>query len=68
MSKLSCYYGKVAELMVHVTPTLYRPYITYSKKEVPMLYVGFAKALCVIMRAAILIYNRLRKDPKTTGF
>ena len=25
--------GKVAKLMVHVNPTLYRPYISYSKKE-----------------------------------
>ena len=28
--------GKVAELMVHINPTVYRPYITYSKEEIPM--------------------------------
>jgi hypothetical protein len=37
--------GKTAELLVRVNPELYRPYIWYSKKGVPMLYVLVSKAL-----------------------
>ena len=60
--------GKVAELMVRVNPTLYRPYITYSKKGVPMLYVRLPKALYGMLRAALLFYKRLRKDLEFMGF
>ena len=60
--------GKVAELMVRVNPVLYRPYITYSKKGVTMLYVRLSKALYGMLRAALLFYKRLRKDLETMGF
>ena len=59
---------KVAELMVRVNPTLYRSYIIYSKKGVPMLYVRLSKALYGILRAALLFYKRLIKDqPQKQG-
>ena len=54
--------------MVRVNPTLYRPYITYSKKGVPMVYVRLSKALYGMLRAALLFYKRLRKDLKNMGF
>ena len=57
-------HGKVAELMVRANPSLYRPYIIYSKKRVPMLYVRLSKALYEMLRAALLFYKRLRKDLK----
>ena len=60
--------GKVAELMVRVNSTLYRPYITYSKKGVPMLYVRLSEALYGILRAALLFHKRLRKNLKNIGF
>ena len=59
--------GKVAELMVRVNPTLYRPYISYSKKGIPMLYVRLSKALYGMLRAALLFYKRLKTDLKTWG-
>ena len=37
--------GRLAELMVKVDPSLYRKYVTSSKKGVPMLYVKLTKAL-----------------------
>ena len=37
--------GKLAEMMVRIDPVLYREYITYSDKGVPMLYVRLNKAL-----------------------
>ena len=59
---------KVAELMVRVNPTLYRSYIIYSKKGVPLLYVRLSKALYGILRAALLFYKRLIKDqPQKQG-
>ena len=33
-----------------------------------MLYVSLLKALCGILRAALLFYKRLRKYPKSMGF
>ena len=37
--------GKLAEMKVAVDPELYRKYITYTSKGVPMLYVRLSKAL-----------------------
>ena len=37
--------SKVAERMVCVNPTWYRPYITDLKKGVPMVYVRLSEAL-----------------------
>ena len=60
--------GKVAELTVCVNPTVYWPYITYSKKGVPMLYVRLSKSLYGMLRVALLFYKRLRKDLQDMGF
>ena len=65
MPSLLC--GKVAALIVCVNPNLYRPYVTYSKKGVPMLYVRLSLALYGMLRAALLFYKRPRKDPKNMG-
>ena len=37
--------GKLAGMMVRIDPSLYREYITYSDKGIPMLYVRLNKAL-----------------------
>ena len=60
--------GKVADLMVCVNPTLYRPYITYLKKGVPMLYLRLSRALYGMLRAALLVHKRLKKGLKNMGF
>ena len=60
--------GKVAELIAGINLTLYRSYITYSKKGVPMLYLSLSKALQGMLRVVLLLYERLRKDLENSGF
>jgi cyanate lyase len=54
--------GKLAEMMVRVDPSMYRKYIIYSHKGVPMLDLRLSKALYGMLRAALLFYNKLRSD------
>ena len=54
--------------MVRIDPSLYREYITYSDKGVPMLYVRLNKALYGMLRAALLFYKRLRRWLEDVGF
>ena len=51
--------GKLAEMMVRIDLALYREYVTYFARDVPMLYVRLSKALYGILRAALLFYKRL---------
>ena len=51
--------GKLAEMTVRIDPMLYREYVTYSTKGVPMLYVRLSKALYGILHGALLFYKRL---------
>ena len=60
--------GKTAELLVWLKPSLYRPYIWYSQKGVPMLYVLVEKSLYGMLRAALLFYRKLRKDLEEMKF
>ena len=60
--------GKTAELLVRMNASLYRPYIWYTKKGVPMLYVKINKALYGMLRAALLFYRKLRADLEEMGF
>ena len=60
--------GKTTELLVRLNPELYRPYIWYTKKGVPMLYVQIEKVLYGMLRAALLFYRKLRADLEDMGF
>ena len=60
--------GKLAEMMVKVDPSLYRTYITFLQKGVPMVYICLGKALYGISRAAFLFYKRLRSNSEGIGF
>ena len=60
--------GKLAEMMVRIDPALYREYITYSNKGVPMLYVRLNKALYGMLQAALLFYKELRGWLENSGF
>ena len=60
--------GKLAEMMVRIDPSLYRQYITYSNKGIPMLYVRLNKALYGMLKAALLFYKRLRRWLEDSGF
>ena len=61
--------GKTAGLLVRLNPSLYRPYIWYTKKGVPMLYVRLERALCgMMLRAVLLFYRKLWADLEDIGF
>ena len=60
--------AKLAEMMCRVNPELYRPFLAYSKKGVPMLYVRLSKALYGMLRAALLFCKKLRRQLEDLGF
>ena len=60
--------GKLGEMIVKIDPLLYRKYITYSQKEIPMLYVRLSKVLYKMLRTVLLFYKRLRNDQEGMGF
>ena len=60
--------GRMAELMVRVNPELYREYVQYSNKGVPMLYVQLSKALYGMLRAALLFYKTIARRFGRFGF
>ena len=47
---------------------LYRKYVTFLPKGVPMLYVQLSKALYGVLRAALLFYKRPRSSLAGMGF
>jgi len=60
--------GKLAEMMVHIAPKIYRKHITVDKKGTPVLYVKLQKALYGLMQASLLFYRKLRKELEDFGF
>ncbi len=60
--------GKLAEMMVHITPQIYCRYITLDKKGTPVLYVKLQKALYGLMRANLNFYRKLCKELEEYGF
>ena len=59
--------GWLAELMVTVSPELYRPYVT-MKNGKPVLYMEVLKAIYGCLRLALLFYLKLRNDLESSGF
>jgi len=60
--------GELVEMMVHISPQIYRKHITIDKKGTPMLYVKLQKALYGLMQASLLFYRKLRKELEDFGF
>jgi hypothetical protein len=60
--------GRLAELMVQAAPNLYRKYITVFRRNTPILHVKKQKALYVLLRSALLFYQKLVGDLKGNGF
>jgi hypothetical protein len=60
--------GPLAETMVLIDPERYRPYITYDKKGVPILYVKVNKALYGLLRSALDFYLKLRGELEEKGY
>ena len=46
--------------MVLINPERYRPYVTYNKKGVPILYVKMNNALLRLLRLVLDFYLKLR--------
>ncbi len=60
--------GILAELMVTVAPNIYCKYITTNAKGKPVLNVQLEKALCGMMKSALLFYCKLVADLRSIGF
>ncbi len=60
--------GELADMMVQITPQVYRKYLMVDRKGTPILYVKLQKALYGLMRASLLFYRKLRKDLEAYGF
>ena len=60
--------GRLAYMMVQVDPSMYRKYVKYLSNGQAILYVRLSKSLCGMLRAALLLYKRLRSDLENMGF
>ena len=60
--------GELAEMMVHIAPQIYRPYVNMDKKGTHILCVRLKKALYGLLRSSLLFYRKLRGDLGAYGF
>ena len=60
--------GELAEMMVHIAPQIYRPYVNMDRKGTPILYVRLKKALYGFLRSSLLFYRKLRVELEAYGF
>ena len=60
--------GELAEMMVHIAPQIYRPYVKMDKKVTPILYVRLKKAIYVLLRSSLLLYRKLCGELEAYGF
>jgi hypothetical protein len=51
--------GELAEMMIQITPQVYRKYVTVDKKGTKLLYMKQQKALYGLMRASLLFFREL---------
>ena len=60
--------GELAEMMIHIAPQIYQPYVKMDKKGTPILYVRLKKALCGLLRSSLLFYRKLCGELEGYGF
>ena len=60
--------GELAEMMVHIAPQIYRPYVKIDRKGTPILYVRLKKALYGLLRSSLLFYRNIRGELEAYGF
>ena len=60
--------GKIVELVVPLERTMYWKYVTVGPTGEPIVYVRLLKALCGLLRSALLFYKKLRGDLESMGF
>ena len=56
------------ELLIQLEPSMYCKYIITGPKWEPIVYVKLQKALCGLLRAALLFYKKLRGNLEDIGF
>jgi hypothetical protein len=59
--------GKLAEMMVHIAPQIYRKYVTVDRKGMSVLYVKLQKALYGLMRQVCSSIGSYAKSWRNTG-
>ena len=59
---------ELAEMMVHIAPQIYRPYVKMDRKGTPILYVRLKKVLYGLLRYSLLFYRKLRRGLEAYGF
>ena len=59
---------ELADMMVHITPQIYRPYVWMDKKGTPILYVRLKKSLNGLLRSSLLFYRKLCGELEEYGF
>jgi hypothetical protein len=59
--------GSLAELMVKTDSKIYQKYVTIETGK-QSLYLRLQKALCGMMKSALLFYRKLIKEQKEMGF
>ena len=60
--------GELAEMMVRITPQIYRQCVTADKKGTQILYVCLYKALYSLLMSSLMFYRKLRKELDDYGF
>ena len=60
--------GELCELMVRVSPKIYRKYVNIGRGGKPMLYVKLLKSVYGLMRSALLFYRKLKGELIKYGF
>ena len=60
--------GELTEMMVHIAPQIYRPYVKMDKKVTPILYVRLKKAIYGLLRSSLLFYRKLHGELEAYGF
>ena len=59
--------GVLAEILIDIAPTLYKPYVVYERGQ-PVIYLLLTKAVYGQLRAALLFYRKLIADLTKAGF
>ena len=60
--------GKLADLLIKTAPEIYRKYITINIKGETVLYVRELNAIYVVMKTALLFYQKFVGDLMKIGF
>ena len=47
---------------------MYRKHVIYSAKGTPLIYVRLNKAMCGLLKSALMFYKKLVKDLERHGF